>query len=100
VSICVVVWSLGCGMSGRGKTHFSDTAASRSAMLLSILNRSFRAREKERAMVLREAVNVCSDGVYGCCNIRLRPVAGGLPVAVKLFVGHSGIFRRNRGGNR
>ena len=32
-------------------THFSDTAASRSAILLSILNRSFKAREKERAMV-------------------------------------------------
>jgi hypothetical protein len=33
------------------RTYFSDTAASRSAMLLSILNRSFNAREKDRAMV-------------------------------------------------
>jgi hypothetical protein len=36
----------------KGGTHFSDTAASRSARLLSILNRSFRAREKDRARVL------------------------------------------------
>jgi hypothetical protein len=32
-------------------TYFSDTAASRSARLLSILKRSFNAREKDRAMV-------------------------------------------------
>jgi len=30
---------------------FSETAASKSAMLLSILKRSFRAREKDRAIV-------------------------------------------------
>ncbi len=33
--------------------YFSETAASKSAMLLSILKRSFRARENERAIVLR-----------------------------------------------
>jgi len=32
--------------------YFSETAASRSARELSILKRSFRAREKDRAMVL------------------------------------------------
>ena len=32
--------------------HFSSTAASKSARLSSILKRSFRAREKERAIVL------------------------------------------------
>jgi len=39
---------------------FSDTAASRSARLLSILNRSFSAREKERAIV------DCGLALVGC----------------------------------
>ncbi len=38
---------------GERGSHFSDTAASRSARLLSILKRSLSAREKERAIVLR-----------------------------------------------
>jgi hypothetical protein len=37
---------------GEGGGYFSETAASRSARELSILKRSFRAREKERAIVL------------------------------------------------
>jgi hypothetical protein len=53
------------GLVRNGETHFSDTAASRSAKLLSILNRSFRAREKERAMVLHEAVNLCPLWKFG-----------------------------------
>jgi hypothetical protein len=32
--------------------YFSSTAASKSARLFSILNKSFRAAEKERAIVL------------------------------------------------
>jgi len=40
-------------LGSEGAAYFSETAASRSARLLSILKRSFRAREKERAMVLR-----------------------------------------------
>lgn len=39
-------------LHGLVSAYFSNTAASKSAMLLSILNRSFRAREKERAIVL------------------------------------------------
>lgn len=41
------------GWVGRVKAaYFSDTAASKSAKLLSILKRSLRARENERAIVL------------------------------------------------
>lgn len=41
----------------RGRTaHFSDTAASRSAILLSILKRSLSARENDLAIVLQLSV--------------------------------------------
>lgn len=42
----------GMGERLEEETDFSDTTASRSATLLSIIKRSFRAREKDRAMVL------------------------------------------------
>lgn len=69
------------------ETHFSDTAASRSAMLLSILKRSLRAKEKDLAIVLRTIIRLCHNLGNACRNLRLRSIRG-LPVAVKLFVGH------------
>ena len=65
--------------------YFSETAASKSERLLSILNRSFSAREKDRAIVLR----VVSFWGWGCWaqNVRLRSIAG-LPVPIHLVVGH------------
>ena len=68
-----------------GEWYFSETAASKSAMLLSILKRSFRARENERAIVLR-AVSSQNWGSW-TWDVRLRSAIG-LPFSVHLVVGH------------
>ena len=70
---------------GDGGAHFSDTAASRSARLLSILKRSFRAREKERAIVLR-AVS-CNPPIVELSDLRLGSVIP-RPFSVEFLVGH------------
>ena len=75
-----------CGCGGWREGYFSETAASRSAMLLSILKRSLRARENDRAIVLID-VSFWIPLRMTAGNLRLRSVAG-LPISVKLIVGH------------
>ena len=54
------------------ESHFSETAASKSAMLLSILKRSLRARENDLAIVLKlSAVSECQDEATHDCGLLL-----------------------------
>jgi hypothetical protein len=80
-------WEMGeyVEKGGERGAYFSDTAASRSARLLSILKRSFSAREKERAIVLR-AVN-CNPPILELGDLRLGSVIS-RPFSVKFLVGH------------
>lgn len=73
-----------------GNNYFSETEASRSTIPLSILKRSFRASENERAIVLGMVLSNLKPGngcFCECINVRLRSVIG-LPVTVHLIVRH------------
>lgn len=76
-------------------TDFSDTAASKSARLLSILKRSFKAREKDFAIVLLFEYTVSRGtrlvGIGEGGISRLRAITW-LPFSFKVCVGHGGIL--------